>query len=111
MFKEYFVLNCEKITTWYTLCSVHNKMKIKQEDKIFERIFLFIAREWRIEMKRNIILYAIFITAIFFYPVFAHADKIGQYFAVNPLPAPFALLGIGSGLLIAAGLTKNLIKT
>ncbi len=61
-------------------------------------------------MKRNIILFAIFITAIFFYPVFAHADKIGQYFAINPLPAPVALFSIGAGLLIAAGLTKRLVK-
>lgn len=61
-------------------------------------------------MKRYIVLFAIFITAIFFYPVFAHAEKIGQYFAQNPLSPPMALVIIGSGLLITAQLTKRLVK-
>ena len=62
-------------------------------------------------MKRYIVLFAIFITAIFFYPVFAHADRIGQYFSANPLPAPAALLLIGVGLLVFAGLTRRVVKT
>ena len=62
-------------------------------------------------MKRYIVLFAIIITAIFFYPVFAHADKIGGYFVGNPVPAYVALLVIGSGLLTAAGLTKRIIRT
>ncbi len=62
-------------------------------------------------MKRYIVLFAIFITAIFFYPVFAHADEIGVYVASSPVPAHVALLVIGSGLLTAAGLTKRIIRT
>ncbi len=61
-------------------------------------------------MKRYIILFAIFITAIFFYPVFAHADKIGYYFAENPVSEPVTLFVFGSGLLIAAGITRKLIR-
>ncbi len=61
-------------------------------------------------MKRYIVLFAIFITAIFFYPVFAHADKIGGYFAADPVPSYVAPLVIGSGLMTAAGLTKRIIR-
>lgn len=61
-------------------------------------------------MKRYIVLFAIFITAIFFYPVFAHADKIGHYFSTHPVSAPVALFVIGSGLLTAGGLTRRLVK-
>lgn len=61
-------------------------------------------------MKRYIILFAIFITAIFFYPVFAHADKIGYFLTENPVSEPVALIVLGSGLLITASLTRKLIK-
>jgi hypothetical protein len=61
-------------------------------------------------MKRYIILFAIFITAIFFYPVFAHADKIGYYLSKNPLSEPITLIFNGSGLLVAASLTKRLVR-
>jgi len=62
-------------------------------------------------MKRYIILFAIFITAVFFYPVFAHADKIGYYFVENPVSEPVTLFVLGSGLLIAAGVTRKLVNT
>ena len=62
-------------------------------------------------MKRNIVFFAIFITAIFFYPVFAHAQKIGHYVEINPLPASVALFGIGAALLITAGFTKRMINS
>jgi len=61
-------------------------------------------------MKRYIILFAIFITAIFFYPVFAHADKIGYFLAENSMSEPVTLSIFGSGLLVAAGLTRRLIS-
>jgi len=61
-------------------------------------------------MKRYIVLFAILITAVFLYPVFAHADKIGYFLAANPLSEPITLLFLGSGLLIAAGFTRRLIK-
>lgn len=61
-------------------------------------------------MKRYIVLFAIFITAIFFYPVFAHADKIGTQIAVNPLSEQTMLFVVGAGLLAAGGLTRRLIK-
>ncbi|NOX33935.1 MAG: hypothetical protein GXP56_09395 [Deltaproteobacteria bacterium] len=61
-------------------------------------------------MKRYIVLFAVFIPIIFFYPVFAHADKIGAFFAQNPLSEPMALFVLGSGLLIAAGLTRRLAR-
>lgn len=60
-------------------------------------------------MKRYIILFAIFITAIFFYPVFAHADKIGCYFAKNPVSESAALFLLGLTLVFAAGFTKNTV--
>jgi len=61
-------------------------------------------------MKRYIVLFAIFLAALFFYPVFAHADKIGHFLAKNPLSESVTLLVLGSGLLIAAGLTRRLIR-
>lgn len=61
-------------------------------------------------MKRYIILGAIFITAIFFYPVFAHAEKIGIYFTQNPISESVALVVLGSTLLGAASLTRRLVK-
>lgn len=61
-------------------------------------------------MKRYIVLFAVFLAALFFYPVFAHADKIGHFFSRNPVSEPVALFVLGSGLLIAAGLTKRLIR-
>ncbi|MCP3874948.1 MAG: hypothetical protein GY699_17575 [Desulfobacteraceae bacterium] len=61
-------------------------------------------------MKKHIVLFAILITAIFLYPVFAHADRIGYFFAGNPISEPVTLLVLGSGLLIAAGLTRRLFK-
>jgi hypothetical protein len=61
-------------------------------------------------MKRYITLFAIFIAAIFFYPVFAHADKIGAFFSTNPLSEPVTLLFLGSGLLVVAGLTRRLTQ-
>lgn len=61
-------------------------------------------------MKRYIVLFAIFITAIFFYPVFAHADKIGEYFSANPASASAAFLAVGAGLLSFAGLTRRVIR-
>jgi len=61
-------------------------------------------------MKKHIILCAIFITAIFFYPVFAHADKINYFLAKNPLSEPVTLFILGSGLLVAADLTRRLSK-
>lgn len=61
-------------------------------------------------MKRYIVLFAIFITAIFFYPVFAHAEKIGHYFELNPVSTPLALIVIGSGLLTLANLTRRITK-
>ncbi|MBU1342531.1 MAG: hypothetical protein KKE44_04695 [Proteobacteria bacterium] len=60
-------------------------------------------------MKRYIVLFAIFITAIFFYPVFAHADKIGYVFTQKPLSEPATLFFFGSGLLIAGGLAKRFV--
>ena len=62
-------------------------------------------------MKRYIVLFAIFITAIFFYPVFAHAERIGMYFIQNPLSEPVVLGVLGSSLLLAASLVKRLVKT
>ncbi len=61
-------------------------------------------------MKRYVVLFAIFITAIFFYPVFAHADKIDYYFAANPISPPVALFVVGFGLLKAASVAKHVIK-
>jgi hypothetical protein len=61
-------------------------------------------------MKRYIVLFAVFITAIFFYPVFAHADKIGYFLATRPMSAPLALIVLGSGLLVTAALTRRLVK-
>ena len=61
-------------------------------------------------MKKHIILFAIFITAIFFYPVFAHADEIGYFLAENPVPEFVSLFTLGSGFLVAAGLTRRLIS-
>ena len=61
-------------------------------------------------MKRYILLFAICITAIFLYPVFAHAQKIEIYFTQNPISDPVALIVLGSGLLLAAFLTKRLVK-
>jgi hypothetical protein len=60
-------------------------------------------------MKKHIILSAIFITAIFFYPVFAHADKIGYFLDRNPVSAPATLFVLGAGLLITAGFTRRLV--
>ena len=61
-------------------------------------------------MKRYIILFAIFITVVFFYPVFAHAEKIGYYFAENPVSEPVTLFILGTGLLGAAGITRKFVK-
>jgi hypothetical protein len=61
-------------------------------------------------MKKYIVLFAILITSIFFYPVFAHAEKIGYFFAENPVSEPAAFFILGSGLLIAAGFTRRLVK-
>ena len=61
-------------------------------------------------MKRYIVLFAILITAVFFYPVFAHADKIGYFLDKNPVSDSVTLFILGSGLLIAASLTKRLIR-
>ncbi len=61
-------------------------------------------------MKLHIILFAIFITAIFFYPVFAYADKIGVLLTRNQLPEPAFYFFMGFGLLIAAGYTRRLIQ-
>ena len=52
-------------------------------------------------MKKHIVLFAIFITAIFLYPVFAHAGSTGYLFTKNPVSEPIALLALGLGLLIA----------
>ncbi len=60
-------------------------------------------------MKRYIILFAIFITAIFFYPVFAYADRIGFFLAQNPVSEPATLFFLGSGLLVTASLTRKFI--
>ena len=60
-------------------------------------------------MKKYIVLFAIFITALFFYPVFAHAQKIGLYFSQNPLSEPAVLLILGSGLLVTAFLTRRVV--
>ena len=61
-------------------------------------------------MKRYIVLFAIFITAIFFYPVFAHADKIGYFIDKNPVSDPLSLFILGIGLLAAAGFTRRLVS-
>ena len=61
-------------------------------------------------MKRYLVLFAIFITAVFFYPVFAHAERIGYFFSNHPASAPLALMLIGTGLLTAAGLTRRILK-
>lgn len=61
-------------------------------------------------MKRYIILFAIFITAVFFYPVFAYADLINNFWVNNPLSAPVTLLIMGSGLLVTASVTRRLAK-
>ncbi len=61
-------------------------------------------------MKKQIILFAILITAVFLYPVFAHAERIGRYFSANPLSEPVVLLVLGSGLLVAASLTRRLVR-
>ena len=61
-------------------------------------------------MKRYIVLFAIFLVALFFYPVFAHADKIGYFFDQNPVSEPMALFVLGSGLLIVGGLTRKFIQ-
>ena len=61
-------------------------------------------------MKKHIILCAIFITAIFFYPVFAHADKIGYFLDRNPVSEPAILFILGSGLLIIASLTRRFVS-
>lgn len=62
-------------------------------------------------MKKYIVLFAILITAVFLYPVFAHAQKIGLYLASNPLSEPVVLFVMGSGLLICASLTRRLVNT
>ncbi len=62
-------------------------------------------------MKRYIVLFAILITAVFFYPVFAHAQKIGLYFVQNPLSEPVVLFVLGTSLLVCASLTKRLVRT
>jgi len=61
-------------------------------------------------MKKHIILCAIFITAIFFYPVFAHADKIGYFLAENSVSEPVTLFVLGTGLLITAGFTRRFVS-
>ena len=61
-------------------------------------------------MKIYLVLFAVFLTAIFLYPVFAHANKIGPYVSPDFISAPVALLMVGAGLLIAAGLTRRAIK-
>ncbi len=61
-------------------------------------------------MKKYIVLSAILITAIFLYPVFAHAQKIGYYFVQNPISEPVALFVVGSSLLIAASLTRRIVQ-
>ncbi|MCK5695349.1 MAG: hypothetical protein KAH62_01875 [Desulfobacula sp.] len=61
-------------------------------------------------MKKHIILCAIFITAIFFYPVFAHADKVGYFFDKNPVSESVTLFVFGTGLLIAASFTRRLVR-
>jgi len=58
-------------------------------------------------MKRYIVLFAIFITAIFFYPVFAHSDEIGNGFVNNRVTESGTLFFLGSGLLIAAAFIKK----
>jgi len=61
-------------------------------------------------MKRYIVLFAILITAIFFYPVFAHADKIGYFLTKNPVSEPVIFFVFGSGLLVLGGLMRRFIK-
>ncbi|WP_300462850.1 hypothetical protein [Desulfobacula sp.] len=61
-------------------------------------------------MKKDILLFVIFIIAIFFYPVFAHADKIGYFISQNTVSEPIALFVFGAGLLILANFTRNLVK-
>ncbi|MBU1193869.1 MAG: hypothetical protein KKE62_05695 [Proteobacteria bacterium] len=61
-------------------------------------------------MKRYIILFAILITAIFYYPVFAYAGKTGLFFVQGSVPQVAAFLLIGSGLLSAAGLIRKYIQ-
>ena len=62
-------------------------------------------------MKTKIVLFAIFITAVFFFPVFAYADKIGIFLIQNPVSEPVTLFILGTGLLIAAGLTRKFVRT
>lgn len=62
-------------------------------------------------MKKKIVLFTIFIIAVFFYPVFAYADKIGIFLAQNPVSEPVTLFILGTGLLVAAGLTRRLVRT
>jgi hypothetical protein len=61
-------------------------------------------------MKRYIVLFAILITAVCLYPVFAHAEKIEMYFVQNPLSEPVVLVVLGTGLLVCASLTKRLVN-
>lgn len=61
-------------------------------------------------MKKYIILFAIFLTAIFLYPVFAHAGKIGIIFTKGSASEPIALFVLGAGLLIAGGLTRKFVR-
>ncbi len=62
-------------------------------------------------MKRYIILFAIFITAIFYYPVFAYADRVGFFISESPVSGSMTLFLLGSGLFATAGLARRLIPT
>lgn len=61
-------------------------------------------------MKKYIVLFAILITAVFLYPVFAHAQKIGLYLVSNPLSEPAVMFILGSSLLVFASLTRRLVN-
>ncbi len=61
-------------------------------------------------MKRYIILFAIFITAIFFYPVFAHAGKTGCDFTTNPMLSLVILGCMGGALFTLSGVAKRVIQ-
>lgn len=62
-------------------------------------------------MKRYTILFTIFVTVIFFYPVFAQAQKIGLYLVQNPLSESIVLFVLGTSLLVTASLTRRLVNT
>lgn len=60
-------------------------------------------------MKKYVILFAIFLTGIFFYPVIAQAETIEMYVSQNLLKEYSGFLILGSGLVIGYNMIRSLV--